>query len=304
VRKSCLTTSRHGADSFELPREVLILVPVFAEDADRHGTCETPRFVKPSGSSRRGTIRPLPDGRSCWTRCSTDVGKARSNIRRTDRCRYPGAAGRETRIAVENASVLDVGRRMAGDGSVAALNFASAAVPGGGFQWGALAQEESIARSSGLFPALDGRAMYAYHCARRDPMYSDYVIYSPNVPFFRTDRGDLLEEPWTMTILTSPAVYGDHLRVSAPDRLPAVPAVMGGRTAKVTAVAAEHHVTRFILGAWGCVAFGLDPQMMAGSFARHSSARSVACSREVVFAVLDPSPDRGFIGPFQRAFGS
>ena len=78
-----------------------------------------------------------------------------------------------TRIAVENASVLDVGRRMAGDGAVAALNFASAAVPGGGFQWGALAQEESIARSSGLFHALDGRAMYVYHCARRDPMYSD-----------------------------------------------------------------------------------------------------------------------------------
>ena len=77
------------------------------------------------------------------------------------------------------------------------------------------------------------------------------MIYSPNVPFFRTDRGDLLEEPWAMTILTSRAVYGDHLRVSAPDRLPAVPAVMAGRTSKLMAVAAEHHVTRFILGAWG-----------------------------------------------------
>ena len=73
------------------------------------------------------------------------------------------------------------------------------------------------------------------------------MIYSPNVPFFRTDRGDLLEEPWTMTILTRPAVYGDHLRVSAPDRLPAVPAVMAGRTSKLMAVAAEHHVARFIL---------------------------------------------------------
>ena len=77
---------------------------------------------------------------------------------------------------------------MAGDGAVAALNFASAAVPGGGFQWGALAQEESIARSSGLFHALDGRAMYAYHCARRDPMYSDYVIYSRTCrSFVRTE---------------------------------------------------------------------------------------------------------------------
>lgn len=83
---------------------------------------------------------------------------------------------------------------MATDGAVAALNFASATHPGGGFLSGARAQEESIARSSGLFACLEGREMYSWHRSRLDAMYSDWIIYSPDVPVFRTDDGELLEE--------------------------------------------------------------------------------------------------------------
>src|SRR4051812_7711660 len=81
----------------------------------------------------------------------------------------PGAA--RTRIAVENDTALSVGCRLARTGPVAALNFASATAPGGGFLNGARAQEESIARSSGLFFSLEGRKMYSYHQARLDAMY-------------------------------------------------------------------------------------------------------------------------------------
>lgn len=115
-----------------------------------------------------------------------------------------------TRISVENATVLDVGRRLAATGPVAALNFASATDPGGGFLGGARAQEESIARSSGLFHCLtlEHLRMYAHHHAVRDAMYSGFVIYSPLVPVFRTDEGDLLEKPWLLSVLTSPAANG------------------------------------------------------------------------------------------------
>ena len=44
-----------------------------------------------------------------------------------------------------------------------------------------------------LYACLDGNPMYAHHRDRRDPFYSHFVIYSPDVPVFRTDAGDLLE---------------------------------------------------------------------------------------------------------------
>jgi len=82
-----------------------------------------------------------------------------------------------------------------GQGPVAALNFASAKNPGGGFLTGARAQEEALARASGLYAMLLG-----------DPMYTTWVIYSPDVPVFRLDEGRLLDEPYFCSFLTSPAV--------------------------------------------------------------------------------------------------
>jgi uncharacterized protein (TIGR02452 family) len=214
----------------------------------------------------------------------------------------PAPGSHDTTIRVENETVLVVGQRMARSGPVAALNFASATTPGGGFLNGARAQEESIARSSGLFVALQGREMYAYHRRHRDPMHSDYVMYSPEVPVFRTDAGDLLDEPWPLSIVTCPAVNGSELSRLAPERLPQVPALMAARTAKVLSVAAEQGVRRFILGAWGCGAFGLNPGLIARIFRDALKGPFRGVFDEVVFAVIDKSDEERFIGPFKRAF--
>ncbi len=212
------------------------------------------------------------------------------------------AAGPQPRITVENESILVVGRRMAATGLVAGLNFASATSPGGGFLNGARAQEECIARSSGLYACLEHREMYPRHQAVLDAMYSDYVIYSPEVPVFRTDDGALLEEPWTMSVFTCPAVHGNAVRRYIPHREDEIPRVMRARTRKVLAVAAAHDQRRLILGAWGCGAFGLDGDMMAGIFAEALAEQGGDVFDEVVFAVTDWSPERRFIGPFLRAF--
>jgi uncharacterized protein (TIGR02452 family) len=215
----------------------------------------------------------------------------------------PAPGDVETKMDVENETVLAVGWRLAVHGSVAALNFASSTHPGGGFLAGARAQEESIARASGLFHALDGREMYEFHRARRDAMATDYVIYSPAVPVFRTDRGELLEEPWRLSILTCAAANGTALERFAPERLPQVPAAMTMRTAKVLSVAAEQHVRRLILGAWGCGAFGLDPEMMAAIFRQALIGPFRGVFDEIVFAITDWSAEQRFIGPFKKAFG-
>jgi uncharacterized protein (TIGR02452 family) len=56
-----------------------------------------------------------------------------------------------------NATTLDVARGLANEGHrVAALNFESAKNPGGGFLIGARAQEETLARASGLHAMLQG----------------------------------------------------------------------------------------------------------------------------------------------------
>ena len=214
------------------------------------------------------------------------------------------AAGVPGAMSVENLTVLEVGRRMAATGPVAALNCASGTMPGGNFLHGAIAQEESIARSSGLFHCLKGRQMYERHQATFDPMYSDYVIHSPNVPVFRTDDGHLLEEPWHLSVLTSAAVNGDALRRYEPERESEIPAVMRARTARLLTVAAEHAERRLILGAWGCGAFELGSEMIAGIFFEALTGPFAGAFDEVVFAIADGSEEQRYIGPFQRAFSS
>ena len=59
------------------------------------------------------------------------------------------------RVTVESATTLEAARRLRGEyDRVALLNFASAKNPGGGFLGNARAQEESLARASGLYTCL------------------------------------------------------------------------------------------------------------------------------------------------------
>ena len=144
--------------------------------------------------------------------------------------------------------------------------------------------------------------MYERHQATLDAMFSDYVIHSPNVPVFRTDDGRLLEEPWHLSVLTSPAVNGYALRHYEPERESEIPAIMRARTARLLRVATEHAERRLVLGAWGCGAFGLDSEMMAGIFFDALMGPFAGSFDEIAFAITDWSEEQRFIGPFQRTF--
>ncbi|MEL6107161.1 MAG: TIGR02452 family protein, partial [Planctomycetota bacterium] len=89
----------------------------------------------------------------------------------------------------------------------ALLNFASARNPGGGFLNGAKAQEEDLCRCSGLYPCLL-ECMEYYEANRRQDslLYTDHMIYSPDVPFFRVrGNGGFLTQPFTISVITAPA---------------------------------------------------------------------------------------------------
>ena len=90
-----------------------------------------------------------------------------------------------TRFEVVNATTLDTARQMVGEDAqnLLCLNFASAKNPGGGFLNGSQAQEESLARASGLYNCqLKGKRYYDANRNSNTCLYTDYMIYSPGVP--------------------------------------------------------------------------------------------------------------------------
>ena len=214
----------------------------------------------------------------------------------------PPAGAHRTRIEVRNESTLAAARRLAAADPVA-LNFGSAYHPGGGFLGGARAQEESLCRASALHACIAGRAMYAHHSGARDPMYTSWLLYSPGVPVFRDDDGALVERPWTSGFITAAAPNVKALRERDPERLAELPAVLSDRVARVLGVAARAGHAAVVLGAWGCGAFGGDTETVAERF--HAALRGPfrGVFATVVFAVLDTSAERRYIGAFERRFG-
>jgi uncharacterized protein (TIGR02452 family) len=206
----------------------------------------------------------------------------------------------QTQIEVANETTLAAVQRLHQSGHhPVALNFASATHPGGGFLSGALAQEEYLARSSGLYACLVQNPMYAFHRARHDPLYSDYVIYSPEVPVFRADDGTLLETPYTVGMITSPAVNAGALH---PGRQAEIRPAMWPRILKVLSAGVLHGHDSIVLGAWGCGAFGNDSSEIAQLFQMALEENFKGAYNQVIFAILDWSPEKRFIGTFQRVF--
>ncbi|MGN9812823.1 TIGR02452 family protein [Micromonospora sp. BQ11] len=190
-------------------------------------------------------------------------------------------------VEVTHESTLQAARRC-GPGA-ACLVFASAKNPGGGFLGGAKAQEESVARSSALYPCLlAAPEFYAFHRGQRDLRYSDRVIYSPQVPVFRDDKGNLLDQPYTTSFLTAAAPNLGAVMRNQPEHAADVPAVLARRARRVLEVAAAHGHRTIVLGAWGCGVFRNDPTTVADAFA--DALRVVDRFDRVVFAIRDGLP--------------
>ena len=134
----------------------------------------------------------------------------------------------DTQIVVKNCTVLQAATTMVASGEkIGCLNFASAKNPGGGFLGGAIAQEESLAVSSALYPTLmKHMEMYNYNRSQHTYLYSDYMIYSPDVIVFRNDKGELLESPYQLSIITSPAVNVGAIKNNKPSEMQQVEQTM------------------------------------------------------------------------------
>jgi uncharacterized protein (TIGR02452 family) len=192
-----------------------------------------------------------------------------------------------------------------GPDRVAALNFASAKTPGGGFLNGSQAQEESLARASALYPCLLAQPAY-YEANRRcdSSLYTDHLIFSPRVPVFRDDDDQLLEQPWEVSIMTAPAPNAGAIALNEPERVPDVEPTFRRRIELLLATAVSHGQTALVLGAWGCGVFRNDPAAVAGLFAEFllPPGRFAQAFDHVSFAVLDRDGDT--LTPFVAKFAA
>ena len=111
---------------------------------------------------------PGPTGREVSIRAPLDAARSGSVLytpegfdevlRRRDALLRGRADHPPVAFEVANETTLHAARRLLGEdpgARVLALNFASARNPGGGFLGGSQAQEESLARASGLYACID-----------------------------------------------------------------------------------------------------------------------------------------------------
>lgn len=205
----------------------------------------------------------------------------------------------ETRVQVTNETTLQAAQRLVERGlRPLALNFANGIEPGGGFLGGARAQEEVLCRSSALYATLVGDAMYQHHRGRPLPDSTDWTIYSPDVPVFRTDAGRTLDKPWLLSFVTCAAPYAPAVGQPASREL------LRGRIRRVLEIGRAYGHEALVLGAWGCGAFGNDPHHTASDFREALEAEFDGAFSEVVFAITDWSPGRRFLGAFRDVFSS
>lgn len=159
----------------------------------------------------------------------------------------------------------------------AVLNFADALTPGGLVLEGADTQEECLCRCSSLYASLTAeqciRGYYGYNAKYGKGDYTDRLIYSPDVLFFKDDEYWLINEPKKISVITIP--------------FPLVGCASGEiykrRIECIMKAAADNSVEYLVLGAIGCGAFGNPVEAVAKAFAEVLNERRYV--ENVVFAI-------------------
>ena len=207
-----------------------------------------------------------------------------------------------TIIEVTGESSIEAAIRLASEKNVACLNFAYAKNPGGGFLGGAQAQEESLARATGLYPCINQmHEMYEYNKKLRTCIYSNYMIFSNQVPVIRDSNDNLLDNICEVSMITSPAVNTGVIKRQEPSKIASIENVMRRRISMIFNIALVNQVETLILGAWGCGVFQNDPAIIAQLFAEQLNGKYKNAFKKIVFAILD-NPKKSTIEQFNKVF--
>lgn len=211
----------------------------------------------------------------------------------------------KTIIEIKNESTLSAAKRLKDESyeNVVCLNFASAKNPGGGWLKGSMAQEESLVISSGLYPCITQmEEMYNYNKQIKTGLYSDYMIYSPDVVVFRDDKFNLLDDFYKVSFITAPAVNAGLVMEREPHNKKLINTTMEKRIEKILALGLLHKNDAIVLGAFGCGVFKNSPYVVANIFKKLLNQKFRNQYKKVVFAIVDRSKNEELIKVFKNTF--
>jgi uncharacterized protein (TIGR02452 family) len=230
------------------------------------------------------------------------------------------SATTKSEVSILEISTLDGARllfntlssRSTSFGRIAILNFASATRPGGGFLNGAQAQEESIARSSTLYPSLmtdSAQRFYQLHTRDRNRGYYHHaMVYTPSVVILKDDAGNWAA-PFEVDVLTSAAVnagdvrkkFGDESELAKIEK--PIESVMKERMARILFLFEQQGAKNIVLGSFGTGVFQNDVKVVAKIWAELltvKGARYRYSFDRVVFAILGKDTFTTFKQSFEK----
>lgn len=186
--------------------------------------------------------------------------------------------------------------------NIGVLNFASAKNPGGGFLNGSLAQEESLAICSGLYHTqIKNKEYYEANRGCKSAIYTDNMIYSPDVVFIRDEKFKLVSSTVTASVLTVPAVNKGAVIRNEKHNNKKAEEVMKNRIRKLLSVFAYEGNTTIILGAFGCGVFKNNPSTVAQNF--NDILRNERLGekfKHITFAIYDRSRNKQVSTTFSK----
>ena len=228
-----------------------------------------------------------------WYETDTDLKNAVSNsIKNTQIFKpdnYPSVSidrQNPCEIRVTKHKTLEAAYRLDEEfpnSKICILNFASATNAGGGVTKGSRAQEESLCRTTTLYPVLNTKKnyqdFYNFHRNRHDLKYTDTCIYTPDIIGMKSDttkpqRYD--KEDWLkLDVISCPApnlrvnpsnymnkTTGKAIKLSDKELLD----LHKQRGKHILTIASAHNVDILVLGAFGCGAFQNNPSIVAKAY--------------------------------------
>ncbi len=226
--------------------------------------------------------------------------------------------GSKVEIKVSGKRTLEAASAYRGQ-STAVLNFASAVRPGGGVRGGSFAQEESICRTSTLYPCLDTEEnwnkFYTPHRSTNDRSNTDDTIYTPDVVVFKEDRlypVMMDRKDWykvnvittAAPDLTWPDYPGEKGYINPTEE--ELTALHEKRAKRILSIACGEGNECVILGAFGCGAFHNPPHIVAEAYRKVIEENFLYKFRVIEFAVYT-NPYKGEtenLREFRRVFSS